>query len=129
MQTYYISGSNGFTIRVKSVQPISGSYSIGSLQLQNMLTLVNSTASLSNVSYEPYESLLSFTASIGSAQTAGEYRATLYDSTNTNSIWHGSFQVYASQSFDNQTKSEYRNQIPVEGNIVSNVSTNEYVIL
>jgi hypothetical protein len=127
MQTYYISGSNGFSIRVKSVEPISGSYPIGSLQLQNMLTLVNSTASLSNVSYEPYESLLSFTASIGGATTAGEYRATLYDSTNTDTLWHGSFQIYASQSLS--PKSDYRNQIPVDANIVSNVSTNEYVIL
>jgi hypothetical protein len=97
------------------------------MSLQDMTTQVNSTASLSGITYDSYESLLSFTASISNTNTAQEFRATLFN--NDTEIWHGSVQVYASQSFDNQSKSNYRNQIPVDSNIVSNTSTNEYVIL
>ena len=122
MQTYFTSGSNVWTIRTK---PASGNSF--TMSLQDMTTQVNSTASLSGITYDSYESLLSFTASIENTNTAQEFRATLINGDKT--IWHGSIQVYASQSFDNQSKANYRNQIPVDNRIVSNVSTNEYVIL
>lgn len=122
MQTYFTSGSNVWTIRT---QPASGNSF--TMSLQDMTTQVNSTASLSGITYDSYESLLSFTASIDNTNTAQEFRATLFNDDKT--IWHGSVQVYASQSFDNQSKSNYRNQIPVDNRIVSNTSTNEYVIL
>ena len=120
MQTYYTSGSNVWTIRT---QPVSGnSYT---MSLQDMTTQVNSTASLSGITYDSYESLLSFTASIYDTNTAQEFRAVIYNG--GESIWHGSVQVYASQSVT--PKSDYRNQIPVDGTPISNTSTNEYIIL
>ena len=122
MQTYFTSGSNVFTIRTK---PTTGNSL--TMSLQDMTTQVNSTASLSGITYDSYESLLSFTTSIDNTNTAQEFRATLIDG--TTEIWHGSIQVYASQSYENNSKSNYRNQIPVDNRIVSNVSTNEYVIL
>jgi hypothetical protein len=97
------------------------------MSLQDMTTQVNSTASLSGITYDSYESLLSFTASIDNTNTAQEFRAVLFN--NETEIWHGSVQVYASQSFDDNSKSNYRNQIPVDGNVISHASTNEYVIL
>jgi len=122
MQTYFTSGSNIFTIRTK---PFSGN-SV-TMSLQDMTTQVNSTASLSGITYDSYESLLSFTASIQQTNTAQEFRATLIGG--ETEIWHGSIQVYASQSYEANSKSNYRNQIPVDSNIVSHTSTNEYVIL
>lgn len=122
MQTYFTSGSNVWTIRTK---PTTGNSL--TMSLQDMTTQVNSTASLSGITYDSYESLLSFTASIIQTNTAQEFRATLIDG--TSEIWHGSVQVYASQSYENNSKSNYRNQIPVDSNVVSHASTNEYVIL
>ena len=52
-------------------------------------------------------------------------RATIID-TVSGSIWNGSIQVYQSQSID---KPVYKNQIPLEGIYISNVTDNEYIIL
>jgi hypothetical protein len=116
MQTYYLSGSNGFTIRTS---PITGSAL--TMSLQDMTLLTNSTASLSNVTYDTYESLLSFSASISQATTGSEYRATLFN--NADEVWHGSFQVFRPQTGD---KANYTNQ---NNQYISNVSENKYVIL
>ena len=122
MQTYITSGSNVFTIRT---QPASGNSF--TMSLQDMTTQVNSIATLDTITYDTYESKLSFGIVIDNTYTAQEFRAVLIN--NETEIWHGSIQVYASQSFDNASKSNYRNQIPVGNTIVSNTSTNEYVIL
>jgi hypothetical protein len=53
-----------------------------------------------------------------------EYRA--YISDGTGSIWHGSLQVYTSQSID---KPNYINQIPADEQYISNVTDNQYIIL
>ena len=116
MQTYYLSGSNGFTIRTSP----TGSNNF-TMSLQDMTTLVNTTASLSGLTYNGYESLLSFTASISGAITGSEYRATLYNG--GNEIWYGSFQVFRPQTGD---KANYTNQ---NNQYISNVSDNKYVIL
>jgi hypothetical protein len=126
MLAYYISGSNAFTIRVGQVTPISGSYNFGSMQLQNMMTLENSTASLTGVTYNAYESMLSFTASISDTVVGAQYRAQLGDAGDINSLWNGSFSVFTSQSID---KPNYTNQIPLEDVFKSRLSTNEYIIL
>lgn len=118
MLAYYISGSNSFTIRT---QP-TGSSQL-KLHLQNMSTLVNTSSSLS-YTYAPYESRLNFATSIPSASIGDEYRA--YITSGTASIWHGSINVFASQSID---KANYTNQIPLENVYVSNLSDNEYIIL
>jgi hypothetical protein len=93
------------------------------MSLTDMMGLNSFTASLSSASYTSYESILAFTASISGAVVGSEYRAILYNSADT--IWHGSVQVYHSQSID---KSVYENQIPLDGDEVSHVSENKYVI-
>ena len=115
MLSYYISGSNAFTIRTKP----TGSSNL-TLHLQDMYLLTNQSQSLSYI-YDVYQSMLSFTASIASASVGSEYRAYISDS--TCSIWHGSIQVYASQSID---KPNYTNQ---NDQYISNVTENEYIIL
>lgn len=122
MLTYFSSGSNVWTFRV---QP-TGSSAL-TLHLQDMTTQVNTSASL-NYSYDAYESKLSFTASqvptLVSASVGTQYRA--YISDTTCSIWHGSVQVFTSQSVD---KPSYVNQLPLENVYISNVTENEFVIL
>jgi hypothetical protein len=116
MLTYYLSGSNGYTIRTQ----VTGS-SAFTMSLQDMTTQVNSTASLSNISYDGYESKLSFTASLSSTITGEEYRAVLING--TAEIWRGSLQVFRPQVVD---KPNYTNQ---NDGYISNVSSNEYIIL
>jgi hypothetical protein len=83
------------------------------------------------MSYEAYESFVSFTGSISGSYIGAEYRATLYNSGAVNitsngtgnTIWEGSFQVYESSSAE---KSVYENQIPP---VISHNSENRYIIL
>ena len=62
MLGYHISQSNSYTIRTEPTA--SNSFT---MSLQDMTTLVNSTASLSGITYDGYESILAFTASISGA--------------------------------------------------------------
>lgn len=123
MLTYYSSSNNVWTFRV---QP-TGSSNL-TLHLQDMYTLENTSASLSNYSYDAYESKLSFTGSqvqtLVSASVGTQYRA--YISDTTCSIWHGNINVFTTQPVN---KSSYINQIPLEDVYVSNVTDNEYIIL
>lgn len=123
MLTYYSSSNNVWTFRV---QP-TGSSNL-TLHLQDMYTLANTSASLSNYNYDAYESKLSFTASqvpsLVSASVGSQYRA--YISDTTCSIWNGSINVFTTQT---PNKSSYVNQIPLEDVYVSNVTDNEYIIL
>jgi len=119
MLAYYISGSNNYSFRVAP----TGSSSL-TLKLQNMLTLENTSSSISPYTYEPYEGILNWTASISGALVGAQYRA--YISDNTGSIWHGSFSVFASQSID---KPAYENQLGVEERYISNLTDNEYIIM
>jgi len=123
MLTFISSGSNIWTFRV---QP-TGSSNL-TMYLQDMTTLQNYSASLSNYTYDPYESELSFTGSqistLVSASVGTQYRAYINDT--TCSIWHGAVAVFTSQSVN---KSSYDNQIPLENVYISNVTDNEYIIL
>ena len=119
MLAYYISGSNIFTMRTEP----TGSSTL-TLHLQDMMTLKNQSSSVSPYSFNPYESLLSFSASISQPNVGSEYRA--YISDGTSSIWHGSIQVYTSQSVD---KPNYTNQKPIEQVYKSNLTDNQYIIL
>ncbi len=123
MLTYYSSSNNVWTFRV---QP-TGSSNL-TMYLQDMTTLVDTSASISSYKYNAYESELSFTGSIiptlVSASVGTQYRAYINDT--TCSIWHGSISVFTSQSVD---KANYVNQIPLEDVYVSNVTDNEYIIL
>ena len=118
MLAYYQSGSNIYTIRTAP----TGSTSL-TLYLQDMLTLKNTSSSISPYTYNAYESMLSFTASL-TASIGAEYRA--YITSGDTNIWNGSIQVYTSQSID---KPNYTNQIPLEKEFKSRISTNEYIIL
>jgi hypothetical protein len=95
------------------------------MSLTDMMGLNTFTASMTEVSYSAYESILTFTASIQSASVGSEYRATLYNQSTSGSIdiWNGSWQVYASQSID---KSVYENK---NTQYVSHDSENKYIIL
>ena len=123
MQSYYISGSNLFTIRTKP----TGS-GVLTLRLQNMYTLANTSSSISAsgrpYTYQPYESILNWTASISQAIIGEQYRAYITDG--TSSIWHGSISVFASQSID---KPSTVSQLGVEEVFKSNVTDNEYIIM
>ncbi len=120
MLAYYISQSNSYTIRTQ----ITGSNEF-TMSLTDMMGLNTFTASMTEISYSAYESILSFTASIASASVGSEYRAVLYNQSGSASvdIWNGSWQVYASQSID---KSVYENQ---NTQYVSHDSENKYIIM
>ena len=121
MLAYHISQSNSYAIRT---EPTASS--AFTMSMQNMFTLENTTMSLSDITYDGYESLLQFTASIASASIADEFRLTLYNTDISNiaqPIWHGSLQCYPSQSTD---KAVYENQIPP---ITSHASENRYIIM
>jgi hypothetical protein len=118
MLSYYLSGSNNYTIRTDVTSSATNGFT---MSLQDMTTLVNTTASLSDITYKPYESVLSFTASLERTITGEEYRATIING-NTE-IWHGSLQVFRPQTID---KANYTNQ---NDGYISNVSTNEYIIM
>jgi hypothetical protein len=123
MLAYYISGSNNYSIRV---EPTGSSNLV--LQLQDMYTLVNTSSSISAsgrpYTYNAYEGILNWTASISQSIIGEQYRAYITDG--TSSIWHGSISVFASQSIN---KPAYVNQLGVEEVYVSNVTDNEYIII
>jgi hypothetical protein len=119
MLTYFIPGGNGYTIRTSQTTATAFTMS-----LQDMLTQTNSTASIVSASYSPCESIASFTASIANAYIGQEFRVRL--SNGTTDIWNGSLQVFAAQS---PAKADYINQIPLDGDVISFDSDNEYIIL
>ena len=86
-----------------------------------MYTLETSTYPINGYTFNNYENLLTFDVLLTSASVGSEYRAYITDS-NTE-IWHGSIQVYTSQSID---KPNYTNQIPLEDQYKSNVTPNRY---
>jgi len=118
MLAYYISQSNEYTFRTEPTS--SNSFT---LSLQDMYELNTITASLSGITFSGYESYIGFTASISGTIVGSEYRATLLNSGSTEPIWHGSIQVYASQSID---KAVYENQ---NTQYVSHESENRYIIM
>jgi hypothetical protein len=116
MQAYYLTGSNLFTIRTQqmySTPPLT-------LRLEDMYTLADTTASISGYTFDNYENLLQFTASISGAIVGGEYRARI--TSGSTDIWNGSIQVYQSQSND----TTYTNQ---NNQYVSHITDNEYIIM
>jgi hypothetical protein len=116
MQGYYLTGSNLFTIRTQQLT----SKPTLKLTLENMYTLVNTSSSISNYTFDNYENLLQFTASISGAMVGGEYRASIISGSTT--VWNGSIQVYQSESL-NTTYTNQNNQY------VSHVTDNEFIIM
>ena len=122
MLTYHISQSNSYTFRTEPTASTSNQFT---MSLQDMYTLQNSTMTMTSITYNGYESMLGFTASISGAIVGSEYRATLYNGTLSGStdIWHGSIQCYQSGTLD---KGVYENQIPP---VISHESENKYIIM
>lgn len=120
MLGYHISQSNEYTFRV---QPTASAEF--TMSLQDMTTLQNFTASMTNIVYTPYESYISCSLAISGAIIGEEYRATLLNSGSTEPIWHGSIQVYMSGSTP-YDKTDYQNQ---NTQYKSHVSENRYVIM
>ena len=118
MLAYSVSQSNSYTIRTEPTA--SNSFT---MSLQDMYGLQNLTASLSGITYNAYESMLGFTASISGSIVGSEYRAVIYNG--SSSIWHGSIQVYKSSSLD-IPKSSYENQ---NDQYISHTSENKFVII
>jgi len=116
MLAYYTTGSNVFTLRTEDFN----SGSTLRLNLENMYTLTKTSSSISGYSFNDYENLLQFTASIASSSVAGEYRATI--TSGSTEVWAGSIQVYTSQS--NVTVYTNQNQ-----QYISNQSDNQYIIM
>lgn len=116
MQGYFITGSNLFTLRTKEMV---GNGTL-TLHLEDMYTLKDITSSIQNYTFDNYENLLQFTASISGAIVAGEYRA--YITSGSTNIWNGSVQVYQSESLD----TTYTNQ---NNQYISHITDNEYIIM
>ena len=117
MLSYFISQSNDYTFRTQPTA--SNQYT---MSLTDMTTLETFTGSITSMSYEPYESYVSFSLAISGAIVGQEYRAELLNSGSLTAIWNGSVQVYASQSVD---KAVYENK---NTQYVSHESENKYII-
>lgn len=118
MLSYFISQSNDYTFRTQ----VTASNQF-TMSLQDMTTLETFTGSITSMSYEPYESYVSFSLDISGAIVGQEYRATLLNSGSALPLFNGSIQVYASQSLD---KSVYENQ---NKGYISHQSPNSYIII
>ena len=118
MLSYFISQSNDYTFRT---QPTASSEY--TMSLTDMTTLETFRGTITPMSYEPYESYVSFSLAISGAIVGQEYRAELLNSGSLTPIWNGSVQVYASQSTD---KSVYENQ---NKQYISHLSENSYIIM
>ena len=118
MLSYYISGSNQFTIRTENTS--SGELF---LHLDNLYTNVTSSFDLSgSFQFTPYENILVFSQSLeGVVEVGDEFLLHIMDS--GSKIWDGSLQVYKEQQI---VKSEYDTQ---NDGYISNVSNNEYIVL
>ena len=134
MLTYFLPGYNTYKIRTKQIP--SGSNFLR-VDVQNMLTLDDYSFlnSPNQWSYDECESIVnvSFNLDIALDVNVGdEYRIFLTPAITSSTtpftyldpIWHGSLQVFASQSVD---KTGYVNQIPVDEEFISRQSTNEFV--
>lgn len=120
MLSYQISQSNVYTIRTDVTS--SNEFT---MSLQDMTTLENTTASLSGITYEGYESILSFTASISGTHIGEEYRVYIINSGSESPIWYGSIQSFESQSLA-IPKSDYENK---NKQYISHESENKYIIM
>lgn len=121
MLSYFGTGSNYFSIHT---QPFVSSSSNLVLNVEDMYLLTTHSFSITGsafVSYNDYESILSFSLQLPTTSVAYEYRLEL---TNTGSvIYNGTMQVYASQSVD---KTQYVNQ---NTKYKSHLSRNEFIII
>jgi hypothetical protein len=121
MLSYFGSGSNYFSIHT---QPFASASANLVLSVEDMYLLTTQSFTISGsafISYDSYESILSFSLQLPTTSVAYEYRLSLE---NTGSvIYNGTMQVYASQSVN---KTEYVNQ---NTQYKSRLSGNEFIIM
>jgi hypothetical protein len=121
MLSYFGTGSNNFSIHT---QPFVSSSSNLVLNVEDMYTLSTQSFSISGsafISYDNYESILSFSLQLPTTSVAYEYRLELKNTGST--IYNGTMQVYASQSVN---KTDYVNQ---NTQYKSRLSGNEFIII
>jgi hypothetical protein len=121
MLSYFGTGSNYFSIHT---QPFASASANLVLHIEDMYLLTTQSFSITGsafISYDNYESILSFSLDLPITNTGYEYRLSLE---NTGSvIYNGTLQVYASQSVN---KTEYVNQ---NSQYKSRLSGNEFIII
>lgn len=121
MLSYFGTGSNNFSIHTQTFNSASSNLV---LNLEDMYLLTTQSFAISGsafISYNDYESILSFSLQIPTTSVAYEYRLDLTN--NGSTIYNGTMQVYASQSVD---KTGYQNQ---NTQYKSKLSGNEFIIL
>lgn len=121
MLSYFGTGSNNFSIHTQTFTSSSANLR---LDLEDLYLLTTQSFSITGsafISYEPYESILSFSLNIPTTSVAYEYQVSLFDG--SESIYYGTMQVYSSQSVD---KTGYLNQ---NTQYKSKLSGNEFIIM
>ena len=118
MLPYYISQSNDYQFRTEDTAS-----SEFTMSLQDMYQLTNITASIISASFTPYENIFSASLLIPSTSVGYEYRATLLNAGSDEPIWHGTIQVYSSQSVDKAVYETKNDQY------ISPQSDNQYIIM
>lgn len=120
MLSYYSASINEFVVRTR---PTGSGDTNFELYLEDMLTHESSSYDLSgSFSYNPYESIMTFSTSLDDSRTGQEFRAELIGNA-SGSIWYGSLQVFGSQSID---KPNYTTQ---NEEFISNVTDNDYIVM
>jgi hypothetical protein len=133
MLTYFLGGYNNYTIRTAQIP--SGSNYLR-VDVQNMLTQENYSFlnSPGQWSYNQCESMVDISFDLDIALTVNigdEYRMFLTPAITSSTtpftyldpVWHGSLQVFASQSVE---KPDYVNQIPYEETFISADTNNTF---
>lgn len=121
MLSYFGTGSNNFSIHTQTFNSSSASLV---LNLEDMYTLTTQSFAITGsafISYNDYESILSFSLQIPTTSVAYEYRLDLTN--NGSTIYNGTMQVYASQSVN---KTGYQNQ---NTQYKSKLTGNEFIIM
>ena len=121
MLSYFGSGSNSFSIHTQTFTSSSANLV---LHVEDMYLLTTQSFTITGsafVSYNEYESILSFSLDLPITNTGYEYRLSLE---NTGSvIYNGTMQVYTSQSVN---KIEY---VAQNNQYKSRLSGNEFIII
>ena len=121
MLSYFGSGSNNFSIHTQTFTSSSANLR---LDLEDLYLLTTQSFSITGsafISYNSYESILSFSLQIPTTSVAYEYQVSIFNG--SSSIYYGSMQVYASQSVN---KVDYVNQ---NTQYKSKLTGNEFIIM
>lgn len=121
MLSYFGTGSNNFSIHTQTFTSASANLVLNVEDLYLLTTQSFAITGSAFISYNDYESILSFSLQLPTTSVAYEYQLTLLN--NGSNIYNGTMQVYASQSVD---KTQYVNQ---NTQYKSKLTGNEYIIM